>query len=98
MESERFNAQRLRGYLQKDQFRLHPEVWARLRGLNIDLHDALYVLQHGTIATAPHFDPDIEKWRFTIQGETLDQKELRIDFTFVEVDSVLVLAVMDQGG
>jgi hypothetical protein len=97
MAAERFSTQRLRAYLDQDHYRLHPEVWKRLRELQIDLNDALYVLQHGVISADPDLDPKIGKWRFSVQGQTVDQNELRIDFTFVEVDGVLVLTVMNEG-
>jgi hypothetical protein len=97
MSGKRFSTQRLRTYLELDHYRLHSEVWKRLRELHIDLNDALYVLQRGSISADPEFDPKIEKWRFTVQGHTIDQKELRIDFTFVEVDGVVVLTIMNEG-
>ena len=97
MNSEQFSTQRLRGYLEKDHFRLHPEVWRRLRDLHIDMQDALYVLQRGIITAEPEFDQRTREWRFTVEGETVDQKQLRIDFTFVEVDGVVVLTIMNEG-
>ena len=91
-----FTKQRLRACLDHDEYRLHPQVWARLRDLHIDLSDAIHVLRHGMIYAEPEFDANIGQWRFTIQGETVDGKALSIIFTFVEIEGVLVLTISNE--
>jgi hypothetical protein len=97
MNGERFSKQRLRACLEQDQYRLHPDCWKRLRVLAIDLNDTLHVLRHGIIHAEPEFDAKLGQWRFTIEGETVDQNSLAIIFTFVEVDGVLVLTIANEG-
>jgi hypothetical protein len=92
-----FNKQKLRACLEQDRYRLHPGVWRRLRELQIDLNDALHVLRHGLISEEPQFEPKSGQWRFTVEGETVDQKELRIVFSFVEIDGLLVLTIENEG-
>jgi len=92
-----FTKQRLRACLDQDEYRLHPQFWARLRDLHIDLNDALHVLRHGANYTEPEFDAKIGQWRFSVQGETVDGNALSIVFTFVEIEGVLVLAISNEG-
>jgi hypothetical protein len=97
MSGGEFNKQKLRACLEQDQYRLHPDVWKRLRELKIDLNDALYVLRHGIISAEPEFDAKLGQWRFTVEGESVDQEQLRIVFTFIQIDGVLVLTIANGG-
>ena len=96
MEGARFNKAKLRACLEQDRFRFHPDVWKGIRELQIDLNDALYVLRHGTICEEPAFDDKFGQWRFTVQGTTVDEKELRMGFAFMEIDGVLVLTILTE--
>jgi hypothetical protein len=96
MEGARFNKAKLQACLEQDRFRFHSDVWKGIRELQIDLNDALYVLRHGTICEEPVFDGRFGQWRFTVQGTTVDERELRIGFAFMEIDGVLVLTILTE--
>ena len=96
MEGARFNKAKLRACLEQDRFRFHSDVWKAIRELQIDLTDALYVLRHGTICEEPVFDDEFGQWRFTVQGTTVDERELRMGFAFMEIDGVLVLTILTE--
>jgi hypothetical protein len=42
------------------------------------------------------FDGRFGQWRFTVQGTTVDERELRIGFAFMEIDGVLVLTILTE--
>jgi hypothetical protein len=96
MEGARFNKAKLQTCLEQDRYRFHPDVWKGIRELQIDLNDALYVLRRGTICAEPEFDGKCGQWRFTVQGTTVDERELRIGFAFIEIDGVLVLTILTE--
>ncbi len=96
MEGAHFNKAKLRACLEQDRFRFHSDVWKGIRELQIDLNDALYVLRHGTICEEPVFDDKVAQWEFTVQGTTVDERELRIGFAFVEIEGVLVLTILTE--
>jgi hypothetical protein len=96
MEGARFNKAKLQACLEQDRYRFHPDVWKGFRELQIDLNDALYVLRHGTICEEPVFDGKCGQWRFTVQGTTVDERELRIGFAFMEIDGLLVLNILTE--
>lgn len=91
MQGAHFSRARLQAYLEQDRYRLDPDVWQGIRELRIDLNDALHILRRGTICGEPEFDASSGQWRFTVEGTTVDEKQLRIGFAFVEIDGVLVL-------
>ena len=91
MQGARFSKAKLQAYLAEDRYRLDPYVWKGIRELHIDLNDALYVLRHGAICGEPELDTMSTQWRFTVEGRTVDGKQLRIGFAFIEIDGVLVL-------
>jgi hypothetical protein len=96
MEGTRFNKTKLQVCLKQDRYRFHPDVWKGFRELQIDLNDALFVLRHGTICGEPEFDALFGQWRFTVQGTTVDERELRIGFAFIEIDGLLVLTILTE--
>lgn len=96
MQGARFNKAKLQACLEQDRYRLDPDAWKRIRELQIDLNDALYVLRHGTICEEPVFDKQFGQWRFTVQGTTVDNRELRIGFAFIEIDGVLLLSLLAE--
>jgi hypothetical protein len=96
MESARFSKAKLQTCLEQDRYRFHSDVWKGIRELQIDLNDALYVLRHGTICEEPVFDGKCGQWRFTVQGTTVDERELRIGFAFMEIDGLLVLNILTE--
>lgn len=91
MQGAHFSKAKLKAYLEQDRYRLDPNVWQGIRELHIDLNDALHVLRRGAICGDPEFDARSEQWRFTVEGITVDDKQLRIGFAFIEIDGVLVL-------
>jgi hypothetical protein len=96
MEGTRFNKAKLQACLEQDRYRFHPDVWKGFRELQIDLNDALFVLRHGTICGEPEFDAMFGQWRFTVQGTTVEERELRIGFAFMEIDGLLVLTILTE--
>jgi hypothetical protein len=96
MEGARFNKAKLQACLEQDRYRFHPDVWKGFRELQIDLNDALFVLRHGTICGGPEFDATFGQWRFTVQGTTVEERELRIGFAFMEIDGLLVLTILTE--
>lgn len=85
----------LRACMAEDRYQLHPHFWKRLRERRVELLDALHVLRHGVIYAEPEFDVKFGEWRYTVRGRTVDNVELRIVFTFVEIEGVLVLTIMN---
>jgi hypothetical protein len=94
-DGRHFNKQFLRACLEQDQYRFQPSAWKRLQELQISLSDTLYVLRHGLITGEPVFDEGFGHWRFTVHGKTVDEQELTIAFTFVEIEGVLILTIAE---
>jgi hypothetical protein len=95
MTDRPFNKQFLRACLEQDRYHFEPSAWRRLGELQISLNDTLYVLRHGNIEGEPEFDKASGLWRFTVQGKTVDEKELTVTFAFVEIEGVLILKIAE---
>lgn len=92
-EGRQFDKQFLRACLDQDRYQFQPSAWQRLREMQISVSDALHVLSHGSIDEEPVFDAPLGRWRFTVNGWTVDEEELTIAFAFVEVEGVLILTI-----
>ena len=89
------NKQFLRACLERDRYQFHPSAWKRLQELQISLNDTLHVLRHGRIDGEPEFDESFGHWRFTVHGQTVDEKNLAIIFAFIEIEGVLILTIAE---
>ena len=66
----------------------------RCRERQVDLSDAQYILQKGTIFDEPEFDVRFQEWRYKIEGKSPDGMLLKVVFTFVSEDQALILTVI----
>ena len=90
-----FNRELLRACLKQDRYRFHPGAWQQLRELQISLNDTLFVLLNGRIDEDPQFETISGQWRFIANGNTVDQKELTITFTFNEIEGIFILTISE---
>ena len=72
----------------------HPHFAKRCKERGVDPLDAQYVLRKGMVYDEPELDLHFREWRYKVEGRPPDGKKLKVVFTFLERDEVLVLTVM----
>lgn len=72
----------------------HPHFERRCSERGIDPMDAQYVLRKGLIYDEPELDVRFQEWRYRVEAAPPDGERLKVVFTFIEIDEVLVITAM----
>lgn len=84
----------LRECLRSGIVEYHPHFERRCRERGVDPMDAQYVLRKGIIYDEPELDIRFQEWRYKLEGKPPDGERLKVVFTFIQTDEVLVITVM----
>ena len=84
--------------LDEDRWRLSDHARGRMMRRQLLLPEVEQALSSGIhVPEEDEWDDDHEAWNYAIEGETIDQKRLRIAVSFVEDDDMLVVTVITPG-
>jgi hypothetical protein len=72
----------------------HPHFHQRCVDRKVDPMGAQHVLRKGTIFDEPEFEVRFQQWRYKVEGKDPDGGVLKVVFTFLSSDQVLILTVL----
>ena len=86
---------KVRKALADNDYRIHPHAQLRMNERDVILGEVTYILKNGYYeASKDEFDHRFQNWKYSIRGNTIDERDLRIVVKLA--GKMMIITVVDK--